>query len=135
MAHEFQSGAFAGTPAWHGLGTVVPNLMSTKEALKISGVGGLITRPETVFIQLPNGDFKAVPDYTAVVSDDENNVLGIHSGGYVKEEFSDAFNSLGDTFGPDAKIWETMVLLRHGKIAAGVLRFPEFDRELVDGSH
>lgn len=136
MAHEFESGVYGNnTPAWHGLGEVVPGLLTTKEALKLSGVGGIITRPEDVFILLPSGAYQAVPNYTAVVRDDNNDVLGIHGDQYVIENYQDAFLALGNAFGPDAKIWETMVLLRGGKIAAGVMRFPEFDKTLIDGSH
>lgn len=134
--HEFESGAFgSNTPAWHGLGTVVPELMTTQEALELSGVGGVITRPEPVYLHLPDGTFKEVPEYVAQVREDNNDVLGIHTDRYVSEQYHSAFTDLGSAFEKDAKIWETMVLLRRGKIAAGVMRFPEFDRELIDGSH
>jgi phage/plasmid-like protein (TIGR03299 family) len=107
--------------------------MATQVALDESGVGGLVTEPNPVFIKVGD-EYREVPDYLAVVRQDTRDVLGIHGDGYVIEEFSSAFTSLGAAFGPDAKIWESMVLLRKGKIAVGCMRFPEFDRKLVDGS-
>lgn len=141
MAHEVSvkadgtaSAIYAHKPAWHGLGTVVPDLMTTNEMLNGSGIAEVTTRPEPVFVKVGEG-YIEVPDYTAVVREGSNDVLGIHGDGYVIEEFASAFQSIGASFGNDTKIWETGVLLRGGKIAAGVMRFPDFDRALVDGSH
>lgn len=38
MAHEFDSGMFTKTAAWHGLGTVVDKAPSTAEAIKLAGM-------------------------------------------------------------------------------------------------
>lgn len=38
MAHKFNSGLFVGQPAWHGLGTVLQNAPSIKEALGLAGL-------------------------------------------------------------------------------------------------
>src|SRR5581483_2115334 len=132
MPHEFVSGVFGGNrPAWHRLGRVVPDLLTTEEALRESGVGSVGARPEPVYIRLAD-DFRVAPEYVAVVRNDTDEVLGVHGDGYVIENFCDAFHALGFV---DQRVWETMVLLRQGRIAAGVLRLPDLDKILPDGSH
>lgn len=133
MAHEFESGVFGNAkPAWHGLGIVKDGLLTTEDALSESGVGGWEAAPAPIFIQR-HGEYTEVPDWQAVVRQDTGAVLGIHSELYAIENFADAFRALG--FAHDQAVWETMVLLRGGKIAAGVLRLPDLDRILPDASH
>lgn len=38
MSHEFESGLFVSTPAWHGLGTVLTHPPTVEEAIKLSGL-------------------------------------------------------------------------------------------------
>ena len=132
MPHEFVSGVFGSNrPAWHRLGKVLPGLLTTEEALRESGVGAVGARPEPVYIEV-GGEFRPAPDWIAVVRNDTDDVLGIHGDGYVIENFRDAFLALGFV---DEPVWETMVLLRQGRIAAGVLRLPDLDKVLPDASH
>ena len=50
MPHEFVSGVFgASRPAWHGLGEVREGLLTTDEALTLSGVAEVEASPEPIY--------------------------------------------------------------------------------------
>lgn len=137
MPHEFESGIYAKVPAWHHLGTVWPDLLTTEEAISGSGVDFGV-RKIPLWVQDPiSGTFVELADSIAVYSDKpgvgDSGVVGVHSPDYEPDGFGDHFRSLG--LAPDLRVWECMVLLRHGKIATGTLRLPDLDKILPDGSH
>jgi phage/plasmid-like protein (TIGR03299 family) len=133
MPHEFVSGVFgASRPAWHGLGEVREGLLTTDQALTLSGVAEVEASPEPIYARDRHGEYHEIPGWLAVTRTSNGDVLGVHSGTYAVENFVDAFRALG--FADDAKVWETMILLRGGRIAAGVLRLPDLDRILPDDS-
>ena len=79
MAHELsvnQSGqveaAFAHRKAWHGLGTVVPALMSPKDALQQAHLDWLVEK-QGLYL----GNLNLIPDRVAVVRKDNGKYLGV----------------------------------------------------------
>ena len=114
MPHEFVSGVFgASRPAWHGLGEVREGLLTTDEALMLSGVAEVEATPEPIYARDGSGEYREIPGWLAVTRTSNGDVLGVHSGTYAVENFVDAFRALG--FADDAKVWETMILLRGGR--------------------
>ena len=124
MPAEFESGAFANTPAWHGAGTVVQGFMSTSEAFVKSGLdwpGGVEKRPlfapaarfdinaqpldvlEAADLPLHSlGDRRVkvlqepllIPDRWAVVRNKDNSVLGVVGPEYQVIQNVEMFNFL-----------------------------------------
>ena len=140
MAHELISGVYGNATApWHfaetgadGRSKVREGLMTTEVALTESGVGTFETRPVPLYTER-DGAFVKVPDWQAIEAAEDGAVLGVHTGDYQHSSYRDSFEALG--FAPDQAVWETMVLLRERKVAAGVLRLPDLDIILPDDSH
>lgn len=130
MGHEYYRGVYARTPAWHRLGTVWPDLLTTEEAIRESGVDFNVEKT-TLYVER-EGIFLPVDGWKAIYGDNGFGVVGIHSDEYEPDRYADHFRALG--FGPDEKVWECMVLLRKGRIATGAIRLPDLDTILPDGS-
>lgn len=123
MPSEFETGAFANTPAWHGAGVVVQGFMSTAEAFTKSGLdwpGGVEKRPlfappvKVGLNALPESLLEAsaeyapgtqaihkmlrdpilVPDRFAVVRNMDNGVLGVVGPDYQCIQNIEMFNFL-----------------------------------------
>lgn len=140
MAHELVSGVFgSATTPWHfaetgadGRSIVVDGLLTTERMLELSGIGKVGTTRKPVY-QLIKGKPVEVPGHIMVVDNETDAVLGMHTDNYVISDFRESFEALG--FASDAAVWETGVLLRERKMAAGVLRLPDLDTILPDGSN
>lgn len=122
MAHEFESGFFAGRAAWHGLGTVVDKAPTVAEALRVAGIDWTVsTHPvQTV---LPDGSIIPAPEARAVVRDTDQSVLGVVGRGFVPLQN----RAVADWFQPfvDAGAHlETMGSLRGGRRIWGLARLP-----------
>lgn len=65
MSHLFESGLFVGTPAWHGLGVVLQNAPSVKEALTLAGLDWKVEQ-HPAFITV-DGVNVPVPDCSVIV--------------------------------------------------------------------
>lgn len=74
---------------WHGLGTVVPGLLSSAEALKLGGLDWTV-RKEPIFF----GDSVPVPDRFAVVRNTDDRPLGVVGSDYKIIDNVDAFQFL-----------------------------------------
>jgi phage/plasmid-like protein (TIGR03299 family) len=73
MSHEFETGFFVGEPAWHGLGTVVPEdrWVGVEEGLQISGLDWLAEKQKMYL-----SDGREVPGKFAIVRNTDGAVLG-----------------------------------------------------------
>lgn len=87
MSHEFESGLFVQTPAWHRLGTVIENAPTTTEAIKIAR---LEWRVDTVPIYL-GGESEPIKGWRATQRDSDHRVLGIVGERYTPLQNIDAF--------------------------------------------
>src|SRR5213076_489838 len=65
MPHEFESGVFTeGRPAWHGLGTVLPNdSLDSAEALTYSGLDGWHLTKQPIYVGNPEDGYRQIPDH------------------------------------------------------------------------
>ena len=124
MAHmleqygDMDSFASLREPAWHGLGTVIDEPVSTQEMLELAHLAGWNVRLEAV--DLPG---RSNSDYFATVRtnpfDGGNDVLGI-----VGERYKVLQNEELFTFGDallDGGQWETAGSIKEGKVVFGSL--------------
>lgn len=102
MAHYFESGFFVREKAWHGLGTVLDDAPSTREALRLAGLDWHVNL-QPVYARLDGdgphaGNTLECPDARAMVRDIhqqdgsiKSDVLGIVGTRYVPLQNVDAF--------------------------------------------
>jgi phage/plasmid-like protein (TIGR03299 family) len=87
MAHEVETAFYAGDPAWHGLGTVVADAKSSKEAVRLAGLDWEVIQEQMVL----ESDGKVVPDRLANVRSTDRRILGIVSDHYKYDQPAKAF--------------------------------------------
>jgi phage/plasmid-like protein (TIGR03299 family) len=142
MAHEItirENGRaeafYAGTPAWHGLGTVVENAPNSAEAMKLAGMLWEVEqRPIYTVAEFedidPDGDEIIrkeriqIADKVANVRADNNVVLGVVGKGYTPVQNADSF-AFVDGLVADGEIrYESAGTLKGGKITWLLARMP-----------
>ena len=135
MAHDLESvngqTAFASLrqPAWHGLGTVFENEVTTKEMLDLAHLSDWDVRLEDVAI--PDG-FESDKGYSFVTRTNpfdrtQNDVLGVVGERYVPMQNEDLFD-FGDLMLDGGGRWETAGSIKGGRQVFGSLAL---ERETV----
>ena len=135
MAHQLESvngeTAFASLrePAWHGLGTVFNEEVSTTEMLKKAKLNNWNVRLEDV--EIPN-QFSSDKSYSFVVRDNpftlgDKDVLGIVGERYVPLQNEDLFDFADNILDAGGR-WETAGSIKNGRIVFGSLAL---ERETV----
>lgn len=74
MAHELETGFFVGTPAWHGLGTMLYAPPSIAEALSLAGLDWQV-EPRALYLE--GSDRPLETGHQAVVRTSDNTTLGV----------------------------------------------------------
>lgn len=128
MAHEIEgNNAFFGNnlPAWHGLGTVIPeDVVTTQRALELAGLDWEVEKHPLEII-LPNGETTIVPRQYANIRSTDSKVLGIVGERYGVFQNRQAFefgDRLVDDYG--AK-WHTAGSLFGGTQAWMLMKLPQ----------
>jgi phage/plasmid-like protein (TIGR03299 family) len=135
MAHELESvngqTAFASLrePAWHGLGTVFQEEVTTSKMLELAHLDNWNVRLEDVAI--PDG-FESDKTYSFVTRtnpfiENQNDVLGIVGERYKVLQNEDLF-SFGDNILDGGGRWETAGSIRGGRVVFGAMAL---ERETV----
>jgi len=130
MSHEVESFASLREPAWHGLGTVFQEELSTDEMLKVAGLSGWNVRLEPVKVDGVDSDRFAVPAFATVRDnpvDGGKDVLGVVGGRYKVLQLENLFD-FGDELLSGGGRWETAGALKGGRVAFGSLAL---ERETV----
>ena len=128
MAHELESvngeTAFASfsEPAWHGLGTVFTEEVSTAQMLKKAKLNNWDVRLEDV--EIPAG-MESDKNYSFVVRDNpfikgNKDVLGVVGERYVPLQNEDLFD-FGDLMLDNGGRWETAGSIKNGRVVFGSL--------------
>lgn len=118
MAHEFESGFSVREVPWHGLGTIVQDAPTSRDALHLAGLDWtVIQRPVIV-------DGNEVPNYKANVRDNDNSVLGIVTDRYRIVQNTEAFDFTDSLIGDEVR-YETAGSLRKGKTIWLLAKMPE----------
>lgn len=133
MSHEITERdglALVGQPAWHGLGTVMPEGQVTpREALQVAKLDWRVQVAPVfarTFVQGGADDgtpiLRPAPDHRAIVREDTGDVLGIVSDGFVPVQNTD----LAELLQALGRPVETMGSLRGGRVLFALLRQGEF---------
>lgn len=134
--------AFALTPAWHGLGTVLDHPMTSEEAITAAHLDWRVIQREVAqivpkTIETPEGPVQSrtariIPGHFANVREDDGTVLGLVAGMYKVVQNREAFEFLDALIQEEAILYETAFSLRGGKWVVMVGRLPE-SRQIVQG--
>ena len=110
MAHEIESVVLKGQGAWHGLGTVVQDSMTSQECMEKAGLNWTVSNHP-----LLTDTGLEVPEARAIVRDKDQSILGVVGNTYKPLQNSEAFGFF-DPF-VDAKEceFETAGSLREGR--------------------
>lgn len=110
MSANFESGMFVREPAWHGLGKVLENAPTSKDAIKEAGLDWrVISSP----LMLENG--KLVEGFKANVRDTDGSVFGVVSGKYKILQNVEAFDFMDSLASEGEVTYETAGSLAGGK--------------------
>lgn len=126
MPAEFESGFFGGNvPAWHGLGTVLPDdVLDTPAALTASGLDWTVSgRP--LYVQDATGQFVKVDGRKAIVRDTDGRVLGDVGEDYLPVQNLDAFGFVDSLFKTEEAKWHTAGSLMNGARTWMLARVPK----------
>lgn len=116
MAHEFESGFFGGNvPAWHGLGTVIPeDVLTAVEAIELSGLGWDV---ELVPFYAEHGDGVVTSDeFRAVQRVTDGRILGVSSQLYKPVQNREAFAFADELVGSGDAKYHTAGALKGGRV-------------------
>lgn len=94
---------------WHGIGQVVPGMLTAKQAIEAAKLGWLVAKVP-VYV---NG--KEVEDYKAVTRQDNGLVLSILGNRYTPIQNGDAFDFFDEVIGSGQAVYDTAGSLGGGK--------------------
>ncbi len=120
MAHLIDSMFSVRETPWHGLGTIVEEVLCSEDAIKKAGLDWQVTT-KPVFV-----DGKQVKGYYANTRSDNNNVLGIVSDRYRIVQNSEAFSFTDNLLENEVK-YETAGSLSEGKKVWLLAKMPEIE--------
>ena len=115
---------YTSTPAWHGLGNVIPGGISDIDT--VLGLGhidfGVEKRPaEFVY----NGERRTVPDQFVTVRDDTGDPLGVVGARYTPFQQRRVFDFLEDLADTHGVLWESAGALRGGRRVFVTMQIPQ----------
>jgi len=131
MAHNLNETngkiSFASTKkAWHGLGAIVDQAMTTKEAIELAGLGFEVIK--TPLITKIDGQEILVPEKYATVRTDTKQPLGVVGERYTILQNSEAFIFFDSIIGSDMAVFETAGVIGDGQRVFITAKMPDFIR-------
>lgn len=120
MSHEFESGFFAGQPAWHDLGTNVEECQNVKEAFRLSQLDWEVSLSP---LFLPDGT--QLTSHKATIRESDKSILGVVPATYVPFQNSQAFEFLDQTIANGEALFETAGSLQQGSRIFVLCRLPK----------
>ena len=128
MAHELSTNqqgqiemAYAGERPWHKLGTQVPGLMTTSEALKAAHLNWEVDKVPI----LSSLDLSPVPNHYTVVRKDTNQPLGVVGNRYTPISNAEAFKFFDAALGKGQGQIETIGALGQGERVWCLAQMPD----------
>ena len=119
MAANVESLFVTRTPAWHNIGTILPESPTSGDAIVASGLDWNVFQTP-VFDQ----DHNQIPNYFANVRDKDKSVLGVVSSKYQIVQNSEAFE-FTDSLVDEGLVYESAGSLRGGKQVFLLAKMPE----------
>ena len=123
MSHEIESMFSVREKPWHGLGVIVENAPTSKEAIELSGLNWEVNSNPIYDV---NG--KEIKGFKANTRSSDNNVLGVVTDKYKIVQNNEAFD-FTDSLIDEGMVYETAGSLKNGKTIWLLGRMPE--REIV----
>ncbi|MEU7407664.1 DUF932 domain-containing protein [Streptomyces sp. NPDC044948] len=123
---------YASSPAWHGLGQIVPSGTTDIDAvLELSGLDFDVTTVPAMYVW--NGDLRQHADQFHTVRADTGAALGVVGARYAPIQNRQGFEFLQELVGRFDVVWESAGLLRGGRRVFISIRLPEAVRVDADG--
>jgi len=114
---------YTSTPAWHGLGNVIPGGISdVAEVLRLSGLDFTV---EPRKVRYYFGELREVGDHFVNVRTDTGDCVGVVGSRYTAFQNADAFAFLQELTDAGDAIWESAGALKGGRKAFVSMRLPE----------
>ena len=132
--YENDSAMYAGSSAWHGLGTVVADAPSPYDALRLAGLDWRVIPSHSICCNYMHGDAErcaVTTDKVANIREDTGDVLGWVGTNYKRIQNIDVAELAYAVAGNDTKV-ETAGSLRNGARTYFLLKFNEFATQHTD---
>ena len=132
--YENDSAMYAGSSAWHGLGTVVADAPSPYDALRLAGLDWRGIPSHSICCNYMHGDAErcaVTTDKVANIREDTGDVLGWVGTNYKRIQNIDVAELAYAVAGNDTKV-ETAGSLRNGARTYFLLKFNEFATQHTD---
>ena len=113
---------------WHGLGTEVPGLMTTNEALKFGGVDWTVSKKPVY----DHTDLKPIDGYNSLTRDDTNEILSVVGNRYALVQNHEAFEFFDHVLHENQARIDTVGSIRNGKNVFMMAKLPD-QAEIVRG--
>lgn len=131
MAHNLNKKgdkvSFASTqPAWHGLGQIVKEAMTSKQAIELGGLDYQVIK-KPIFTEV-GGQKIEVPDNFVTLRNDTNEALGVVGNRYEIVQNADAFCFFDAIVGQGQAIFETAGALGKGERIFITAKMPKYIR-------
>lgn len=91
MAHEFETGFFTRTPAWHKLGTVVEEAPSVKDAILLAGLDWPVEERKLLAMNDEGHPLLQIPTHKALFRGTDKQLLGVVGADYQVMQNTKAF--------------------------------------------
>jgi len=130
MAHEVETMFAARQVAWHGLGKLVKEELTAKDAIIAGGLDWKCEE-QPLFLSGQNevDGIKVVgpsaPNHKAIVRTTDRSILGVVGKGYHIIQNSDCFDFMDDVVGSGQAIYHTAGSLRNGRIIFMTVKLPD----------
>lgn len=119
-----QAALYTSTPAWHGLGNVIPG--GTSSIDQVLTLGGIDYEVEKRLVRYSFGDeLRTMPDRWVTVRTDSGDPLGVVGSKYEVIQNREIFEFLEDLVANNDVIWESAGALRGGRRVFVTMRLPE----------
>ena len=132
--YENDSAMYAGSSAWHGLGTVVADAPSPYDALRLAGLDWRVIPSHSIGCNYMRGDTEhttVTSEKVANIREDTGDVLGWVGPNYKRIQNIDVAELAYAVAGNDTKV-ETAGSLRNGARTYFLLKFNEFATQHSD---
>lgn len=131
MAHEFETGFFTRTPAWHKLGTVVNEAPSISDAIQLAGLDWpVVEAPLTASV---NGVAVPVVGHKGLYRSTDNELLGVVGADYKTLQNTKAFSFFDPFLKSGLVELDAAGSLRKGKNVWVLARIKDVQGEVVKG--
>jgi phage/plasmid-like protein (TIGR03299 family) len=134
MAHQFDSGLFVGTGAWHGLGVTVKQApATTAEAMKLAGMDWTVEESPVITIGQDETEPSLVDGWKVLKRSDNGTVLNVCRESWTPVQNAQAFEWFDPIIADGDAELSAAVSLQSGKRIAITAKIKDATAEVVPG--